>query len=163
MFSGIVFFIVIQLLCFYKKGMVFSPWYNYGMYSEVIQPQSNYTVTKVYADGKLLQGNQFSAQHWDKIQFNLQQAAAAKCNEHFYETQIKRLYQKFHLPAPGAAHFINTKYSPEQILANYHQHLAQWLGCSAVKSSQFVYNWDGNEFILKDSLSAIISTSFQCK
>ena len=44
LFAGMLFFIVMQLFVFYKHGMVFSPWYNYGMYSEVIKPQKEYAV-----------------------------------------------------------------------------------------------------------------------
>ena len=37
-------FALFQLICFYKHGMVFSPWYNYGMYSGKTSIQPNYEV-----------------------------------------------------------------------------------------------------------------------
>ena len=42
LFGGFIFFAVVQLFCFYKGGMVFSPWYNFGMYSEVVKVQKNF-------------------------------------------------------------------------------------------------------------------------
>ena len=143
--------------------MVFSPWYNYGMYSEVIKPQNQYTITKVYADDKLLTGNQFTPQQWDRIHFNLQLAAAAKCNAHFYSTQVKRIYQKFHLPTPDSLKFINKNLTTEEIETSNRKQIASWLKCSTVTTFPLQYIWDDKVFIFKDSLPAITSNYFLCK
>lgn len=47
--------------------MVFSPFYHYGMYSEVMKPKQNYPVFEIIADGEVLQTKNFTAQAWDKI------------------------------------------------------------------------------------------------
>ena len=58
---------IIQLVIFYKQGAVATPFFNYGMYSDKIYPQEEYTVYKIYANGQLLKGGDFSIQDWDKL------------------------------------------------------------------------------------------------
>jgi hypothetical protein len=163
LFAGMLFFIAMQLFVFYRRGMVFSPWYNYGMYSAVIKPQKQYAVYKVYADGKLLRGDNFSPQQWDAFHFVLEQADAASCNEHFYDTQVKRLFTKFHLPVPGKENFINTLFDDAEIRALYPPHLAKKLHAKKITFVPMLYEWNGNTLVEKDSLTQIESSSFQCK
>lgn len=163
LFAGMLFFIIMQLFVFYKHGMVFSPWYNYGMYSEVIKPQKEYAVYKVYADGKLLKGKDFSPQQWDDIHFALSQADAAACNEHFYESQIKRLFTKFHLPVAGKEHYINTLFDDAEIRALFEPHLAKKLHIKKVTIVPMLYQWNGSTLIETDSIGRIESNSVQCK
>ena len=80
--------------------MVFSPWYNYGMYSAVMKPDHNYVVTKVYADDELLTGSKFSPQTWDRIHYNLNLAVAVTCNEHFLRKRNKTDCAE--IPCPGS-------------------------------------------------------------
>lgn len=60
-------FILCQLFINFKKGMVFSPFYHYGMYSEVMKPQQSYPIFAVIIDGKELKTKDFTPQQWDKI------------------------------------------------------------------------------------------------
>ncbi len=93
---GMLFFVTVQLFCFYKGGMVFSPWYNYGMYSERINVKLSYEALKL--DG--ISGNNYSPQAWDKIHYTAQQFWQIKKNDTLYETEIKRLFAKTHLFIP---------------------------------------------------------------
>lgn len=47
--------------------MVFSPFYHYGMYSEVMKPQQSYPIFGVTVDGEELKPKDFTPQQWDKI------------------------------------------------------------------------------------------------
>ena len=161
--GAMLFFIAGQLFVFYRAGMVFSPWYNYGMYSGVIKPEKEYGVYKVYADGKLLSGNEYSPQQWDRIHFTLSQVDAAACNQNFYQTQITRLFTKFHLPLPNENFYINTLYKPAEIKEQYSNRLAQDFKKQKVQIIPMLYEWNGNMLVVKDSLKAINSNSFQCK
>lgn len=58
---------MIQLVVFYKQGAVATPFFNYGMYSEKIVPLRQYEIYKVYCNGELLKGDDYSIQEWDKI------------------------------------------------------------------------------------------------
>jgi hypothetical protein len=161
--GGMLFFIVMQLFVFYRSGMVFSPWFNYGMYSAVIKPEKEDEAYKVYAGNELLAGIDFTPQQWDRIHFTLLQADAASCNENFYDQQISRLFRKFHLVAPGKNKYINTLYSAAEIKEQYPARLANALGKQNIQAVALRYIWDGNSLVEKDSLRAINSQSFQCK
>lgn len=161
--GGMLFFIAMQLFCFYKGGMVFSPWYNYGMYSEVIKPLPEYALYKVYADGELMAGDQYSPQQWDNIHYKLVQADATACNRNFYEKEISRLYKKFHLPLPDTSLYINTHRKPVAIRQLYPNRLAHSFSKHYIEVFPALYKWNGERLIETDSLKTISSNSFQCK
>ena len=96
-------FIMGQLLVFYKGGMVFSPFYNYGMYAQKMKVDSAYSVT-YFPD---MPGNRYSPQAWDKIYVTLTSFSQLKWNAQLYDHDIKRLYEKLHLPIPNEKHFIS--------------------------------------------------------
>jgi len=160
--GGMLFFTVMQLFVFYRSGMVFSPWYNYGMYSEVIRPEKEYAIYKVYADGELMTGDQYSPQQWDNIHFKLVQADATACNANFYQKEISRLFKKFHLSIPAEHFFVNT-YSPSKIKQLYPNRLAYSFYKHYIEVYPLLYKWNGEMLIETDSLKAIDSNSFQCK
>lgn len=100
----IVLFIAGQLFINYKHGVVFSPFYHYGMYSEVIKPATEYNVLKVYINEELLVAKNFSPQQWDKIilpvdRFYNQQ----KWNSTLFKEDINRM-----LPFANSVYFTNT-------------------------------------------------------
>jgi hypothetical protein len=67
-FAMIVLFIIGQLFINFKRGMVFSPFFHYGMYSAMMKPKNNYPVFEVIVDEEVLQAKDFTPQQWDKIQ-----------------------------------------------------------------------------------------------
>ncbi len=135
---GMLFFVVVQLFCFYKGGMVFSPWYNYGMYSSVIKIEPVYEVNTV-SD---LQGSSYSPQRWDKIHYTLQQQQALNKNDSLYETEVKRIFSKLHLLVTGKGKFIspiteNDNWFKKYVLGA----LSIWKMMWKVTSNN--YNWNG--------------------
>ncbi len=66
-FAVVLLFIFGQLFINFKRGMVFSPFYHYGMYSAVMRPEAQYPVFEVIADGQVLQAKDYTPQQWDKI------------------------------------------------------------------------------------------------
>jgi hypothetical protein len=70
-FVFVVLFIIGQLFINYKHGIVFSPFYHYGMYSAVMMPSEKYEVTEIDVNGKPLQTKDFTPQAWDKIMLPL--------------------------------------------------------------------------------------------
>lgn len=161
--GGMLFFTAMQLFVFARSGMVFSPWYNYGMYSEMINPLPQYELYKVYADGELVKGDEYSPAQWDNIHFKLLQADAAACNATFYNNEIRRLFKKFHLPIPPEQFFINTAFNPQTIRQQYPKRLGQAFNKNSVVVVPMRYEWTGQALIEKDSLQEISSSSFQCK
>lgn len=96
-------FITGQVFINYKHGVVFSPFFHYGMYSEVITPKAGYNVIEVYANEELLAAKDYSPQEWDKIiipvdRFYNQQ----KWNSNLFKEDIHRI-----LPFTDPAKFTN--------------------------------------------------------
>ncbi len=67
LFVLVMVFISGQLFINVKHGLVFSPFYHYGMYSQVMRPQNEYLVPEIVVDHVLLQGKDFTPWTWDKI------------------------------------------------------------------------------------------------
>lgn len=104
LFGAMCAFILAQLLVFYKGGMVFSPLFNYGMYAMKMKIDSAYPIT--YFPN--LPGNKYSSQQWDKIYVTSQSFSQLAWNEQLYNHDIKRLYEKLHLPTPDKKHYTIT-------------------------------------------------------
>jgi len=108
-FAIVVLFAAGQLFINYKHGLVFSPFYHYGMFSEVFLPKQQYEVTEIIVGGKLLQAKDFSPNEWDNLMlpvilYRRQQS----WNSHLYNTEIKRL-----LHTKDSSLYINHLSQPE--------------------------------------------------
>lgn len=89
-----ILFIIAQLFINFKRGMVFSPFYHYGMYSEVMNVHVNYTVFEVEANRQTLKAQDFSPRQWDKIILPLNYYSIISKSNALYQTDIKRLMNK---------------------------------------------------------------------
>lgn len=108
MFAGMLFFVLLQVGINVKRGMVFSPFFHFGMYAAPQKPASTYVINTVMVNGDTLRGTNFTPQGWDKIQYNLFRTWQSRCDTAFFRDQISRLYKKARLPAPNRNAFINT-------------------------------------------------------
>ncbi len=91
-FFIVLLFIIGQLFIDYKRGVEFSPFYHYSMFSIPYQFVPVYEVTEVTVNGRRLQAKDFSPNGWDNIVipvvlYQHQQS----WNRELYETTIKRL------------------------------------------------------------------------
>ncbi|HEX8332757.1 MAG TPA: hypothetical protein VF622_09040 [Segetibacter sp.] len=86
-----ILFVIGQLFINYKRGMVISPFYHYGMYSEVIKPKPLYGVYEVRVNNELLQSTHFSPQKWDKIILPIKYFHSLDSMKSLYEKDVKRL------------------------------------------------------------------------
>ncbi len=107
MFAGMVLFAVCQITINLKRGMVFSPFYHYGMYSGVFHPRKEYFVNIITVKGDTLRGKDFSPAAWDKIHYTLQQIHASRCDTLFFKNEVERLFIKAGLPPPPLHLFVN--------------------------------------------------------
>lgn len=91
-FVVVVLFAVIQLALNIRRDASVSPFFHYGMYSEVIKPQDIYVVPEVIVNDEALQTRDFSPQEWDKIiQPVVLYDAQKSWNSRIYNEQIKPL------------------------------------------------------------------------
>jgi len=97
LFLLMIIFIAGQLFINYKRGVVFSPLFHYGMYSEVMHVKPTYQVWEVQVNGQKLSAEDFSIQQWDKIILPLQYYQGINSSNQLYHRDVKRLLQKLHL------------------------------------------------------------------
>jgi hypothetical protein len=91
-FVLMILFIIAQLFINFKRGMVVSPLYHYGMYSEVIDVKNTYNVFEVEVNGQRLPAKDFSPQQWDKVIVPLTYYTSINTKSNaLYHTDIKRL------------------------------------------------------------------------
>ncbi|TAD84797.1 MAG: hypothetical protein EAY75_12395 [Bacteroidetes bacterium] len=144
LFAAFVAFGVAQLLVFSKPGIVFSPFYNYGMYSGVIHIKPVYSVT--HFEG--LKAHEYSPQEWDKIFVTLERYEALPQNDSIYINHIARLYRKIGLSAPNIQHF-SLAVPPHVFEAWYSTYVKKTVSNGALKSSLArqtkQYRWTGQK------------------
>jgi len=143
---GMLFFVLVQAFCFYKGAMVFSPWYNYGMFSHKIVIDSVYSVNKV---GNL-KGSDFNPQMWDKIHWTFAQYQLNWQNDSLYEKDIKRIFLKGHLPAPSKINYVNgEKLTVESFAGWYQAYLLRRVpgAGNVIKTDSSKYVWNGNVLV----------------
>lgn len=87
-------FIICQLFINFKRGMVISPFYHFGMYSQVMNPDVKYTVFEVVVNGARLQGKDFTPWQWDKINQPLSYFAGIPANNLFFKSEVQRITSK---------------------------------------------------------------------
>jgi len=110
LFTAMIIFILLQLFISYNQGMVLSPFYNYGMYSEVFTIQKNYQLFEVVQNGKRLRGQDFSPEQWDRIMLPLQYFSGINKSNDLYHTTVKRLLTKINISAKEENFISNCNY-----------------------------------------------------
>lgn len=95
LFWLMIFFIFGQIFINIKHGLVFSPFYHYGMYSQVLKPEKTYSVPEIFIDGKQLMGKDFTPWTWDKILQPVTFYASINTSNLLYKNEVKRLSHAF--------------------------------------------------------------------
>jgi len=144
LFAACIGFMALQMLVFSRSGMVFTPFYNYGMYSEVMHPKPQYVVTNFPA----VKAHHYTPQQWDKIFVTLQRYQDLPLNDSLYQNHIVRLYQKLGLPAPARSNF-TIHLHDTTFNAWYPGHLKKTISRTPVKislaSQTNRYKWTGQK------------------
>ena len=91
LFLLVIAFICGQLFINVKHGLVFSPFYHYGMYSQVMKPAGEYLVPEIFVDGFKIKGSDFTPWTWDKILQPLNFFTAIPSSNSLYNNEVKRL------------------------------------------------------------------------
>ena len=95
LFLLVIVFICGQLFINVKRGLVFSPFYHYGMYSEIMKPGTEYVVPEIVVDGTLLKGRDFTPWAWDKILQPLNYFTAIPLSNTRFNNEVKRVMPSF--------------------------------------------------------------------
>ena len=75
------------------------------MYSHVIKVEKSYPVIEVTINGKLLRGQDYTPQQWDKIMLPIQYYSNIQQSNGLYNNEVKRLLQKLSI-ATNEANFL---------------------------------------------------------
>ena len=91
-FVFVVVFALGELFICFKRGVVLTPFLQYGMYSAVEKPKENYTATMILVNGQPLQASDFSGYTWDKITIPLGAFPTERgWNRQIWKANISRL------------------------------------------------------------------------
>jgi len=163
MFAGMLFFAIGQWVINFKGGMVFSPFFHYGMYSAPAEIRRDYFINVVIKDGDTLRGKDFKPPQWDKIQYTLHQAIASGCDTNFYNNQVSRLFNKAGLPAPDARLFIN-KGTKEDRIALYKTWLSKQIkhNGAQIDVAQGIYRYQTGAFIFLQPTDTLQGSNLLC-
>ena len=156
----VILFICGQLFVILIWGIVITPFYNYGMYSESIQIKDKYEVYEIELNGKKLRGQDFSPQEWDKIILPLQFYRGIGESNTLYKTDIKRLMNKMHIKATDANFLQTCNY---QQFENWYKHYVEYITKQKTHSLNIIsstYSYSGNNLIASPST---ISLSQLCR
>ena len=163
MFAGMLFFAIAHIGVNLKRGMVFSPFFHYGMYSGVYEPKRDYLVNLVTINGDTLRGKDFTPPEWDKLQYSLNQVLASRCDTLFYQNQVRRLFLKAGLEAPSINHYVN-KGSVQQRLEQYKVKLAGEYNVLPenvnIVQCRYIYVYD--KFIFQEKTDSLTGTNHLC-
>lgn len=148
LFAGMLFFMLGQIAINSKRGMVFSPWYHYGMFSATIAVQDTYHVQLIGGADKL----PWAPQAWDKVYVTLARYQSLDTNQNLYHNEISRLLPKAGLKVPAIEHYTSSV-SESEFLIWYHQYLARYQFDKQKESAllQAKAIWNGNELKMIES------------
>lgn len=147
---------IVQLVIFYKQGAVATPFLNYGMYSDKIMPVQDAEVFKIYADDRLLCGDDFSIQEWDKIYLPLYMYLKKdSVNREMMEIKGRLLHKLKVLPAEaGRSFFENEAFADSDFMEWYKQYIASIMqqNVDRVKIVKQHYTWAKTDLQPADSV-----------
>ncbi|MBX3255359.1 MAG: hypothetical protein KF862_14555 [Chitinophagaceae bacterium] len=147
---------LIQLVIFYKQGAVATPFFNYGMYSEKILSKDQYEIYKVYVNGELLKGDDYSIQEWDKIYVPVYMYYAKDTTNELMIEVRNRLLLKLQLKGLEAdnRYFENREFNDEAFIEWYAAYLCGFSGHSSqnIRVIKQNYQWNGQQLLPADSI-----------
>jgi hypothetical protein len=94
LFLTMIAFSTVQIFVSFNRGIVISPFFNYGMYSEAFNTPGSYPVFEIEQNGKLLRGEEFSPEDWDKIILPPSYYANIKASNALYHKEVKRILER---------------------------------------------------------------------
>lgn len=138
-FLFVVLFIVGQLFINFKRGVVFSPFYHYGMYSEKMELEDSVAIAAISINNEQLEPFDFSAQEWDKLTMPIYQYQDYwQHNKDMYYQDIERLLNKLRIQPTG----LNFEIAhPSGFLFHkwYHAYLEGIVGNKTANPSAYVF------------------------
>jgi hypothetical protein len=119
-FAFVVAFALAQLFICVRRGIVCTPFYQYGMYSAVERTTDILAPHNILADGRNLLPDRFSASDWDKVVEPLNRFADDnQWNHQIWSVNIQRL-----LGVRDSVPYLNADLTSEQFIVWYKEYLS---------------------------------------
>ena len=91
-FAFVVLFAAAELFICFKRGVVLTPFLQYGMYSSVQKPAESYTAPLIIVNKRILHTSTFSGYAWDKLTIPLDAFRSEReWNRRIWTTNISRM------------------------------------------------------------------------
>ncbi|TDW95972.1 hypothetical protein [Dinghuibacter silviterrae] len=139
-FAFVALFALAGVIVCIKRGVVLTPFFQYGMYSKVENPQGSYTIPVILVNGRPLQTADYSGRAWDKIVAPLEAfRSGQEGNRQLWTTDISRL-----LHLRDSTPYVNRSISDGQFLAWYKAYVSRTIHRSVdTLSIQYAtYSWE---------------------
>lgn len=144
LFAFFILFAGLQLFIAYKRGMVITPFYNYGMYSAVSKPQPTYYVLELYSKGKRIDPLQHGLHAWDRVLVSYDYIADPDSSKRHYYHTIRRYLSKLGLAERPENFFIDTSlFSPVDQKQKWIRFASQVLRTPIDSAVVKPYHWNG--------------------
>ena len=139
---AITLLVLAQLINNIRQDIAISPLYSYGMYSEIIKPDSIYTIPEIFVNGARLRTRDYTPLQWENIALPVNMFyEQQQWNLNVWQTDIKRL-----LPFADSVHFVNTL-TENEFKDWYRQHLQTVLNTQiqTLNIDFTAYSFDGQQ------------------
>lgn len=140
-FVVVFFFMGGQLFINYKRGIVITPLYHYGMYSRKATMPNTIELYEIVINGKVLQPFHFSSQKWDKFILPIEEyCKMEKHNNDLFLKEINRVLHKVSF-VPNSKNFMIEK-TPNQFLAWYKKYTSKIISIpiNQIEIHKSIYN-----------------------
>lgn len=138
--------LVCQLIVSFTKG-VFTPFYNYGMYSSVIKIKEEYPILEIYSDGKLIDYTGYTIYEYDRIINGYEHVANTNFNGDFFDNRINPLMSLLGIQLTGDRFVMNNTPSEQNKRMKAWKNMTEHILKTKIDSFGIKnYKWNGKLF-----------------
>ena len=153
--AGVLLFFLLQLAVDYKRGMVFAPFFHYGMYSKPQHLEDTFTAWIATHGADTLRGHDFSPAHWDKLVYIPARIEHWNCRHTFLQSEISPLLQRLGVSEVESEKLIQPG-SAGQAIQHHKDHLRRYFRFEdslQVRKQQYV--WRNSKLVAIGSSASI--------
>lgn len=137
-------FLVCQLAVSFTRG-VFTPFYNFGMYSAVSKIKPAYPVLEIYSKGSLVNYNDYTLHQWNRILIAYDYGVNPQFNDSFFKHRIEPIMGMAGLHPERSYYVMDTSAAAQQNRLEAWKQLAETILETKIDSFRIRnYTWNGS-------------------
>jgi hypothetical protein len=138
-------FILCQLAVSFSRG-VFTPFYNFGMYSAVSGIKPVYPVLEIYSRGNLVNYNNYTLHQWNRILIAFDYATQTQFNDSFFQQRIQPIMGKAGLHPNRSYYVLDHSFAAQQKRLEAWKQLSEKILETKIDSFRIRnYTWNGTQ------------------